>query len=335
MQTIWVKDMPARLSKYKALVAALLLTVPQIAQADSISFDIADSPGPIEQSVAAALAYVQSGNLNRAREQLESLRIANPASPVPILGLAELARFQGLADEASSWLDEAYEVAPDDWRVARAQANFHQALGHDEEAERWMTGAVALAPELARLRSDLGSIYGHQKRYQSAISAYNEALKLDPDFVPAMISRANIWLILGKPKDALEDFDSAIKHQPGSPDARLGRALSLEADGKPNAARSAYEAALEIDPDNAIARNNLAWLIVSSSTNQDLDLAASHAERAVELAPEVAGFRDTLATVYRAQGRREAAIREYRKAIEIDPALEPSAIALRELSENR
>jgi tetratricopeptide (TPR) repeat protein len=327
--------MPARRRKYATLVALFLLAVPQFAPAERITLDIVKGVGPIEQAVAGALAHVQSGELSRATEQLESLRLANPTSPVPILGLAEVSALQGLLDETSNWLDAAYEVAPDDWRVARAKANFHQALGHDEEAERWMTSAVALAPELARLRSDLGNIYAHQKRYESAVNAYNDVLQLDPDFVPAMISRANVWLLLGRPKDALKDFDAATELRPGLPDAHLGRALSLEVLKNSDAARSAYESVLEIDPDSAIARNNLAWLIVSTGANQELRLAATHAERAVELAPQVAGFRDTLATVYRAQGRREEAIREYRKAIEIDPALEPSAVALRELGENR
>jgi tetratricopeptide (TPR) repeat protein len=312
-----------------------LLAVPQFAPAEPITLDIVKSLGPIEEAVARALAHVQSGELSRATEQLESLRLASPTSPVPILGLAEVSALQGLLDETSNWLDAAYEVAPDDWRVARAKANFHQSLGHDEEAERWMTSAVALSPELARLRSDLGNIYAHQKRYESAVSAYNDALQLDPDLVPAMISRANVWLLLGRPKDALKYFNAATKLQPGLSNAHLGRALSLEALKNSDAARSAYESVLEIDPDSAIARNNLAWLIVSTGAIRELDLAATHAERAVELAPQVAGFRDTLATVYRAQGRREEAIREYRKAIEIDPALEPSAVALRELGETR
>ena len=59
-----------------------------------------------------------------------------------------------------------------------------------------------------------GNIFHNQKDYQSAISEYNEAIRLNPDFSEAYSSRGIVKAKIGQHSEALSDFDTAIRLNP-------------------------------------------------------------------------------------------------------------------------
>jgi tetratricopeptide (TPR) repeat protein len=70
-------------------------------------------------------------------------------------------------------------------------------------------------------------------------------------------------------------------------------------------------------PRSASAHNELAWL--GARCRRQLDKALAHAQKAVELAPEEAGYVDTLAEVYFQRGDKDKAITWIKKSIALDP----------------
>jgi tetratricopeptide (TPR) repeat protein len=102
------------------------------------------------------------------------------------------------------------------------------------------------------------------------------------------------------------DFDAALRKQGAAAEAdALYRRVAdrLLADGRDF-------------PRCAGCRNDLAWL--AANLNRDLDMALSNAQRAVELAPQSAGFLDTLAEVQFRRGSRAEAVRLARRCVELD-----------------
>ena len=67
-------------------------------------------------------------------------------------------------------------------------------------------------------------------------------------------------------------------------------------------------------------RNQAAWL--SACCRRDLDRALADARKAVELAPDSAGYHDTLAEVLFQLGKKDEAAAEQKKAIALSPARE-------------
>jgi tetratricopeptide (TPR) repeat protein len=65
------------------------------------------------------------------------------------------------------------------------------------------------------------------------------------------------------------------------------------------------------------AHNSVAWLSVCCG--RELEAARSHAQKAVDLAPDSAGHHDTLAEIYFQLGEKEKAVAEQQKAIALDP----------------
>jgi tetratricopeptide (TPR) repeat protein len=83
-------------------------------------------------------------------------------------------------------------------------------------------------------------------------------------------------------------------------------------------ARAYYEQVLQEMPDEAIALNNLAWLLLTSddSSAQDYERAFEMAKRAVELERNPV-YLDTLAEAYYKRGDRENAIKVQKEAVEL------------------
>ena len=88
----------------------------------------------------------------------------------------------------------------------------------------------------------------------------------------------------------------------------------------PAGAEARYRAVLEVQPDNAMALNNVAWLLVKQGKPGALPLA----ERANQLLPDRAPLLDTLATVLEAEKQLPKAIDAQKRAIVLeskDPGL--------------
>jgi tetratricopeptide (TPR) repeat protein len=78
-----------------------------------------------------------------------------------------------------------------------------------------------------------------------------------------------------------------------------------------------YESLCESHPKSALLHNNLAW--ATARCHRRLDVALSHAEKAVELDPDNAGYIDTLAEVCFHLGERDKAIHWSERAVALRP----------------
>jgi Zn-dependent protease with chaperone function len=96
----------------------------------------------------------------------------------------------------------------------------------------------------------------------------------------------------------------------------LSLAMMYQELGKERETREIYEKIIALAPQRAVALNNLAWLLATSSDEgvRDPDRALDLARRAVTL-ERSPGFLDTLAEAYFANGRVEEAIRTIEEAL--------------------
>ncbi|MBN1347270.1 MAG: tetratricopeptide repeat protein [Phycisphaerae bacterium] len=87
---------------------------------------------------------------------------------------------------------------------------------------------------------------------------------------------------------------------------------------RPAAAVRAFEVVIKLDPNYAAALNNMAYLQATSDPPvRDLDQAARHIKRAIELAPDSPTLLDTGVDVHLARGERDLAIQLLRRALSV------------------
>ncbi|MHB1423720.1 MAG: tetratricopeptide repeat protein [Gemmataceae bacterium] len=144
--------------------------------------------------------------------------------------------------------------------------------------------------------------------------------------VPAQIHqlRASALLAAGKLDEALKQVELALTDSPGYVDLPIALVPELERRGHKkeatdlfNRCYGAYEKVCRDYPRCAWAHNSAAWL--SACCRRNLDRALRHADKAIELAPNNAGYLDTLAEVHFQHGDKEKAVALQKRAIALDP----------------
>lgn len=201
-------------------------------------------------------------------------------------------------------------------------------------ADRIDDAAALVRPLLARSREcRLGwAELTAEPRAQARAGAWLDELAahLDADAAEEVIGVAQAWRGLsrrtGDPAHAerslewlrrAERLARADAVPPVGAGSLLAVAVMTEEAGYAHAAAELYRRALARDPELPLALNNLAMIVLDQ--NGDAAEAASLAEGAVRLAPEVPNFHDTLAAARSRAGQYDQAITSLTTATRLDP----------------
>jgi tetratricopeptide (TPR) repeat protein len=128
----------------------------------------------------------------------------------------------------------------------------------------------------------------------------------------------------GKYDEAVREARRGLAILPGDVDLteRLVPVLDAgsrkkDADELYRSVKGVYDKLLKDHPKSAFAHNQIAWL--AATCRRDLDKGLASARKAVELAPENAGYHDTLAEVLFQSGKKKEAIEAQKKAVKLAP----------------
>jgi tetratricopeptide (TPR) repeat protein len=102
-----------------------------------------------------------------------------------------------------------------------------------------------------------GISYADRGKYDQAIAAYTDAIRLDPNHAMAYMNRANAYDNKGNFDMALADYDQAIRITPNNPLIYFNRGLAYAHKEDYVQARKDWEEALRINPNFSRARENL------------------------------------------------------------------------------
>ena len=195
-------------------------------------------------------------------------------------------RRHGFHTEAAKLAGALLERTPGNLVLALHAANVFAATGDRERARTILAAAVAGAPRFTAPRLALGLV-----------------LQGGP----------------GGTKEALATFEAGLALVPGDPALELARGMALTGLGRSADAEPAYRAVLRKEPRNAVARNNLAWLLLERGDAPSLAEALALAQDVVQETPDSAAARDTLARIQLASNDGQAALANARKAVELAP----------------
>ncbi|NIM02181.1 MAG: sulfatase-like hydrolase/transferase [Acidobacteria bacterium] len=170
-------------------------------------------------------------------------------------------------------------------------------------------------------------------RAADAIEPLKRLLERNPGNVPARLTLASAQLATGDPTAAVASARTALDRNPDDDLIRfsLANALWAESPQRPSARREAreqYEAVLRINPRRAEAYLNYASLLVDAGEVYGARALLARAEESGIDGPDLASRR---ASVELLLGQRDAAIRYFEHALELDPESETAAEALKEL----
>ena len=197
--------------------------------------------------------------------------------------------------------------------VDKAISHFEAAtmIRHGKTNKHYNVGSAFVEMNLADALTRKG------QSDDEAMFHYQEAIRLEPNYADAYYNRGNLLLAKGQIDGAIDDWEKTLQLKPNDADAHtcLGNALLRK--GSLSEAIAHYQTAAALAPEDPHSRNNLAWILATSSDDR-----IRNGTKAVEFAQQavaISGGREpqfvrTLAAAYAEIGQFPESIAAARQA---------------------
>jgi len=272
----------------------------------------------------------KTGEPERARELLEGIVADRPSFPAAQYHLGLLLLDAGRFAEADTC-----------FRVAEAQTKGHPApaaglaeaefnLENYDEAEVAARRSIEIASDYRPAHFVLGKILRAKGQLVEAEKELNRGMEAVPLYMPTPLTGPRADLERGFTKDmreagemldnnrpdlAVKLLESVVERHPDDVPARVNLGVAYTHMGKPERAKENLLIAIEMDPNHFGAYTNLA------AAEIDLGLlleAMTHANQAIQIAPEIGRAHLVKAQIFTQMGRHEDAYRTLLKAQTLD-----------------
>jgi tetratricopeptide (TPR) repeat protein len=195
-------------------------------------------------------------------------------------------------EAARSAAEQALKIDPSDVPALTILTETYQAERKSSIAVQQVREYAARQPNSAPVQDFFGDLLLVERQFSEGRAALLKAKTADPRFVKADLSLATVDAIEGKMDDARTRLLAVISADSGNSKARMMLANLDEIAGDKKAAIEQYRRVLDNSPENALALNNLAYLLTEYGNQPDE--ALKYAQQAVELSPDAPSYEDTL-----------------------------------------
>lgn len=309
-----VRADPANARTHRALIAHHLRRGDRPAALAAAQAAMAAMPNDVGIMVALGQAQLVAGDSQQAVSTFRRVTALHPESAAYRMYLAEAQVAAGDLESAGRSLRETLNLDPERTDARRSLAMLALRKGRPEEA-------LGLAREMQRRQPKQalgfvveGDIEAQRRNWSAAGAAYQSALQREAVTEIAIKLHA---VLQGASRTAEASRMAAewLRQRTRDPvfSYYLGDVATRDRD-YPSAEKH-YRNVLSSSPDNAMAMNNIAWLLLQQRKDGALELA----QRADRLLPNQAPILDTLAAALAATGKHDDAARAQRRAVAASP----------------
>ena len=275
-----------------------------------------DARGNVESSrIHAEEARKLVGEIKERRDEAESLLKGLTAEAVhDDPGEAQRAAENVQENPTASLIDQTVAAAV----LLQRQGNIEEAI------EKWRAVAVISEGSNQELAAQAWFSVGYLSQehktnaLETAIDAYDRAIRLKPDYAEAYNNRGFVKDDLDQYEEAIADYDEAIRLKSEYAEAYNNRGVAKSNLGRHEEAIADYDDAIRLKSDNAEAYNNRG--IAKRSLGRHEEALADYDE-AIRLKSDYAKAYNNRGNAKRSLGRHEAAIADYDEAVRLKPDL--------------
>ena len=296
--------------------------------------------------------YVGEDDWPRATQVVSTLRRLGTEEAVSSADALQVAVFAGQdrTDETIEFLEGLAEGDEQAIGARIAIARAHLVSGNNEAAISSIETSIEESPDSLTLQFAAGAIYAATGDFGSAEAKYRGILDVQPNAERVWIELMRVLITQGQRDEALSALSEGLEAMPGAPNLLWARASVLEQDGDYEGAIEVYEQLYAENTGAVVVANNLASLISTYRTDEeslerayavarrlrgievpafqdtygwiayrrgDLEEAIEHLEPAAAGLPGDALVQYHLAKTYLALERRDEALAQFRKAVEV------------------
>jgi tetratricopeptide (TPR) repeat protein len=274
------------------------------------------APNNIQARVMKAAALQRLQRVDEARALLTDIIEKQPKQVDTLLELGVLDLSQKKTKDAEDLFHRAWEADPNNLRGLLGESRAYLLDNQPEKSVQLVETEAQKKPANLDLQREVGNAQMSAGQYDKSIATWQALLGR----VSETRQQSDLWTRIGESylrkgdvQQAINSLEKARQGQPNSNVLTTNLGMLYEMENKSDVARKYYEMSIKMDPNNALALNNLAYLM--SQTNGDLDQALTYATRAKQRLPEHTEVNDTLGLIYIRKNLTEQAIDTFRTLV--------------------
>jgi tetratricopeptide (TPR) repeat protein len=188
------------------------------------------------------------------------------------------------------------------------------------------SAACSRDPKVTKARYvESGDRYASESKFAEASLEYRNALQAEPLDGDVRLKLAETYAKLGQGRQAAQEYIRAADVLIDRPEVQVRAGSILLLSGRFDDARVRAEKALAVAPSDVEAQILLANALAGL---KDLNAAVAEIEEAIKLQPDRSASYTNLGVIEVTRGKREAAEKAFKKAIELDGRSAPAHLAL-------
>jgi tetratricopeptide (TPR) repeat protein len=232
--------------------------------------------------LAEAEIHLGAGRFPAAIEAYQQVFVLEPDNANPLVAQARLYLMDRRVAQAHDLARQAVEVDPQNVEALIIYARVLDWMGQYEAAINYAFDALDLEPDNPNVLAVLGEIYASVGNWARGQAYLDEALTIDPKNVLAIRNQAVLYELRGDYRSAIGEFDRAIEIAPDRFDLYIEKGRQYQALYDWENAIATYQAAVDI-MQTPVTLDALGWgLYLSNDSLQ----AVRELRKAVELDPE-------------------------------------------------
>lgn len=201
--------------------------------------------------------------------------------------------------------------------------------GDPKTAEREFSAVLTLTPSLYQAETSLGYVELARKDAKAALPHFDRAVEKNANAAPALVGRAQALTALNREGEALQAFEGALAADPSlvdigrrievlrfrSAERDIARARQLARQGHADEAAQAYKAAIAGSPESPFLYRELAAI---ERQRGNPDAALANFRKAIDLDPADARSMEQIGETLEGQGDLEGAEKAYGNSLAVE-----------------
>ncbi len=278
-----------------------------------------------------AAAYYLKGDRDRAITDLNQAIKLQPDLLSAYAVRGEIFFVKEDYNRAISDYNQAIKLKPDDAKVYNQRRFSYSHQGDFDRAITDYNQAIKLKSTFANIYNGRGNVYKSKGDYDRAIADYNQAIKLESDNALAYGNRGNAYQRKGDYNRAIADHNQAIKLTPHEAFHYRNRGYTYALKGDYDRALADVNQALKLKPDSVGAYDTRGFAFAGkgdydqaiSDYNQALKLIEDKGKTTTDFKKNVTVTYDVAqiyyhrGLAYRKQGKKDQAVSDFKKTLEL------------------
>jgi tetratricopeptide (TPR) repeat protein len=247
-----------------------------------------------------AVVEVSRNTPEKAEADLKTAMSLAPDSAPAYVELGKLRFMQRKFPEGVALLEQALDRDPNSIDSMRMLVGYDLYMKQPDKAEARVEAQIAKTPNNSFFYDLLASLQAQAKKLDLATANAQKAMTINPSDGDAVSLYAQIQVLRGQTANAIGVWEKWSSAHPVDASALAVLGMLEESRSNKPKAENYYKRALRIQPQQAVAANNLSYMMLMNGENADVALTlAQTARRSLPDSPSTA---DTLAWAYYTKG---------------------------------